>query len=56
VNVFVAKTQPGDSLNGSGELQGYHWVAWQQNGFTFTAVSDAAFADLDQLKQLFLAP
>jgi len=56
VNVFVAKTQPGDSLNGSGELQGYHWVAWQQNGFTFTAVSDTASADLDQLKQLSLAP
>jgi anti-sigma factor (TIGR02949 family) len=56
VNVFVAKTQPGDSLNGSGELQGYHWVAWQQNDFTFTAVSDTAFADLDQLKQHFLAP
>jgi len=56
VNVFVEKAQPGDSQDASGELQGYHWVAWQQNGFTFTAVSDTAFADLDQLKQLFLAP
>jgi anti-sigma factor (TIGR02949 family) len=56
VNVFVEKTQPGDSQDGSGELQGYHWIAWQQNGFTFTAVSDTAYADLDQLKQLFLAP
>lgn len=56
VNVFVKKTQPGDALDSSGELQGYHWVAWQQNGFSFTAVSDTAFADLDQLKQLFLAP
>jgi mycothiol system anti-sigma-R factor len=56
VNVFVEKPQPGDSQNGSGELQGYHWVSWQQNGFTFTAVSDTAYADLDQLKQLFLAP
>lgn len=56
VNVFVTKTQPGDALDSSGELQGYHWVAWQQNGFSFTAVSDTAFADLDQLKQLFLAP
>jgi anti-sigma factor (TIGR02949 family) len=56
VNVFVTKTQPGDASDGSGELQGYHWVAWQQNGFTFTAVSDTAYADLDQLKQLFLAP
>jgi anti-sigma factor RsiW len=56
VNVFVTKTQPGDALDRSGELQGYHWVAWQQNGFSFTAVSDTAFADLDRLKQLFLAP
>jgi anti-sigma factor (TIGR02949 family) len=56
VNLFVTKTQPGDALDSSGELQGYHWVAWQQNGFSFTAVSDTAFADLDQLKQLFLAP
>ncbi len=56
VNVFVEKAMPGDPLDTSGELQGYHWVAWQQNGFTFTAVSDTAFADLDQLKQLFLAP
>ena len=56
VNVFVTKTQQGDASDSSGELQGYHWVAWQQNGFTFTAVSDTAYADLDQLKQLFLAP
>jgi anti-sigma factor RsiW len=56
VNVFVEKAQPGDSQDASGELQGYHWVAWQQNGFTFTAVSDTAYGDLDQLKQLFLAP
>ena len=56
VNVFVEKAQPGDSQNASGELQGYRWVAWQQNGFTFTAVSDTAYGDLDQLKQLFLAP
>jgi anti-sigma factor RsiW len=56
VNVFVEKAQVGDSQDASGELQGYRWVAWQQNGFTFTAVSDTAYGDLDQLKQLFLAP
>jgi anti-sigma factor (TIGR02949 family) len=56
VNVFVEKAQPGDSQDASGELQGYHWVAWQQNGFTLTAVSDAAYGDLNQLKRLFLAP
>jgi anti-sigma factor (TIGR02949 family) len=56
VNVFVEKAQPADSKDASGELQGYHWISWQQNNFTFTAVSDTAYADLDQLKQLFLAP
>jgi anti-sigma factor (TIGR02949 family) len=56
VNVFVEKAQPGDSQDASGELQGYHWISWQQGGFTITAVSDAAYADLDQLKLLFLAP
>jgi anti-sigma factor RsiW len=56
VNVFVEKAQPGDSQDASGELQGYHWITWQQNAFTFTAVSDTAYADLDQLKQLFRAP
>jgi anti-sigma factor RsiW len=56
VNVFVEKAQPGGSQDASGELQGYHWISWQQSGFTFTAVSDTAYADLDQLKQLFLAP
>ena len=56
VNVFVEKAQSGDSQNASGELQGYHWISWQQNNFTFTAVSDTAYADLDQLKQHFLAP
>ena len=56
VNVFVEKAQPGDAQESSGELQGYHWISWQQNSFTITAVSDTAYADLDQLKQLILAP
>jgi anti-sigma factor (TIGR02949 family) len=56
VNVFVEKAQPGDSQDASGELQGYHWISWQQTGFTITAVSDTTYADLDQLKLLFLAP
>jgi mycothiol system anti-sigma-R factor len=55
VNVFVTKELAGESLNGSGEIQGYHWIAWKKDGFSFYAVSDAASADLDQLKQLFLA-
>jgi mycothiol system anti-sigma-R factor len=55
VNVFVEKTQPQYSWTGSGEAQGYHWLAWQKDGFSFCAVSDVAPADLAQLQQLFLA-
>jgi anti-sigma factor RsiW len=56
VNVFVDKTPSTEIWSGSGEQQGYHWLAWQYGGFSFCAVSDAAPADLDQLKQLFLGP
>jgi anti-sigma factor (TIGR02949 family) len=56
VNVFVDRTQPEESWNGAGVTQGYHWLAWQKDGFTFFAVSDTAAGDLDQLKRLFLSP
>jgi len=56
VNVFVDRTQPEESWNGAGVTQGYHWLAWQKDGFTFFAVSDTAAGDLDQLKGLFLSP
>jgi mycothiol system anti-sigma-R factor len=55
ISVFVEKAQPGNYWNGAGEAQGYHWLAWQQNGFSFCAVSDVTPSDLEQLKQLFLA-
>jgi mycothiol system anti-sigma-R factor len=55
INVFVEKAHPESYWNGAGESQGYHWLAWQQGGFSFCAVSDVAPADLAQLKQLFLA-
>jgi len=55
INVFVEKAPSEGNWNGAGESQGYHWLAWQQNGFSFCAVSDVAPADLTQLKQLFLA-
>jgi mycothiol system anti-sigma-R factor len=55
VNVFVEKAQPQSSWTGSGEAQGYHWLAWQQSGFSFCSVSDVAPADLAQLQQFFLA-
>jgi anti-sigma factor (TIGR02949 family) len=55
INVFIEKTQPENYPNGAGESQGYHWLAWQQNGFSICAVSDVSSADLAQLQQLFLA-
>jgi anti-sigma factor RsiW len=50
VNVFVWKSHFSDS----GERQGYHWVVWKNDGFMFCAVSDAALADLQHMKNFFL--
>jgi len=55
VNVFVEKTPSGDTWNGFGSLQGYHWLAWQKDGFSFFAVSDVSAPDLNQLEQLFVS-
>jgi mycothiol system anti-sigma-R factor len=55
INVFVEKARPENDWSGAGESQGYHWLAWQQNGFSFCAVSDVAPPDLAQLQQRFLA-
>jgi len=56
INVFVEKSQPGITWEGSGTTQGYQWVAWQKDAFSFCAVSDVSSADLNALKELFLAP
>jgi anti-sigma factor (TIGR02949 family) len=53
INVFVEKSQPQVTWNGSGTTQGYQWTAWQDSGFSFFAVSDVSAGDLEQLKQLF---
>jgi mycothiol system anti-sigma-R factor len=54
INVFVEMAQPENYWNGTGESQGYHWLAWEKDGLSFCAVSDVASPDLAQLKQLFL--
>lgn len=54
INLFVAKAAANDSWLGAGSSQGYHWTAWEKNGFAFCAVSDVSETDLDQLKQLML--
>ena len=53
ISVFVEKSAPDASWNGSGETQGYHWTAWSKNGFAFCAVSDVSAGDLAELKELF---
>jgi len=55
INVFVEKTPPEGALSGSGATQGYQWLSWQADGFSFCAVSDVSAPDLDQLRALFLA-
>ena len=55
INVFVERARSENDLNGAGESQGYHWLAWQQNGFSFCAVSDVSAVDLAQLQQLVRA-
>lgn len=54
VNVFVWKSRETIPYPDSGERQGYHWVAWKKDGFTFCAISDTAIPDLEQLKGFFL--
>jgi anti-sigma factor RsiW len=55
VNVFVVTgPEANPALAPSGERQGYHWLSWQKDGFSYVAVSDAAPADLQQLRDLFL--
>jgi anti-sigma factor RsiW len=54
INVFVRKGDAADAWEGSGSVQGYQWLAWQSNGFSFCAVSDVSSPDLLQLKELIL--
>ena len=52
VNVFVWPTKEPDTAPRRGSQQGYNWTNWRRGGMEFTAVSDAAPADLDKLQQL----
>ena len=54
ISVFVEEAGSDTSWKGSGEAQGYHWTAWNKDGFAFCAVSDVSPTDLDGLKHLFL--
>ena len=55
INVFVEKAPSENYWNGAGESQGYHWLAWEQSGFSICAVSDVSPGDLAQLQKLIQA-
>jgi anti-sigma factor RsiW len=55
LNVFVWKATAPKEHIGSGQRQGYQWLAWRKDGFSFCAVSDTTPEDLQRLMQLFLS-
>ena len=50
--VVVAPDGSGGFEKGTGERQGYHWLAWRDGGFDYVAVTDAGTADLIELRSL----
>jgi anti-sigma factor (TIGR02949 family) len=56
INVFVWPVSPSAPASSSSASQGYNWVAWQNGGFAFCAVSDVNSNDLQELRQLFARP
>ncbi len=54
IDVFVLASPRLSATSDSGERNGYHWLAWQRDGFTYIAVSDVAADDLQQLRTLIL--
>lgn len=55
INVFIAPRGTADLQAGAGEIRGYHWLAWQDVGFDYVAVTDAVPSDLADLRSLFAA-
>ncbi len=53
INVFVWPADASDTgSSASGSARGYQWVAWNQAGMRFWAVSDVAAVDLEELARL----
>jgi mycothiol system anti-sigma-R factor len=53
VSVFIWSTSELDASPRGGSQQGYHWLDWRKGGMEFSAVSDVAPGDLEQLQRLF---
>jgi anti-sigma factor RsiW len=53
VNVFVWPYREKESIaESSGSRKGYNWMTWQSGDMQFCLLSDAALADLRELKDL----
>jgi anti-sigma factor RsiW len=53
INLFVWPARDSENLSdNSGSRQGYNWLEWQSGEMRFCLVSDAAVADLRELKNL----
>jgi len=53
INVFLWPHEASVSREQAGSRQGYNWIRWRSGGFEVWAVSDAAPADLQELRRLF---
>jgi len=52
VSVFIWPTTEADSFPRAGSLQGYQWISCRKGGMEFSAASDVAPTDLEQLQRL----
>lgn len=52
ISVFLSRSQGSETLSSAGDIRGYHWLAWQSDGFVYCAVSDVSPTDLQQLQGL----
>ena len=55
VNLYVWPAEEGAPAPAGGERLGYHLLAWTAGGFRYLAVTDAADADLRELRRLVVA-
>ena len=53
VNVFIWPAGPGDAESAAARYKGYSLLHWDAGGLSYWAVTDAAAADLEQLRKAF---
>jgi anti-sigma factor RsiW len=55
VNLYVWPAEEGGEAPGAADRLGYHLLSWSVGGFRYLAVTDAAAADLAELRRLVRA-